>query len=280
MITFVACPKTKSSSPAFTLIELLVVIAIIAILAAILIPVLNKAKETALGISCLNNTKELGLATEAYCSENQDYYPQIRPWWTAGPYKNQYGNNDGGEWFLSDLTTPNTIGPLLSSYVKNDNVWVCPKRKRGLSYVVKGKLLGGYDPSVTGFISYGFNEIGVFGHSDSAGQMSNPQKFKAANMRHPTETVSMSEISGSNNPLYINGSADGCWLDTVWASESGSAFSATATSGSYNWRLSRLRMQNTITGSIFCMWMVMQRPRIPAVSLGGNFGEFLIIPLW
>ncbi len=97
--TFDAHPKNKPGAAAFTLIELLVVIAIIAILAAILLPVLDRAKQTALAVACLNNTKQLSLGVEIYCGENGDYFPQITPWWTAGPYKNQYGKADGGEWF-------------------------------------------------------------------------------------------------------------------------------------------------------------------------------------
>ena len=70
---------------AFTLIELLVVIAIIAILAAMLLPALARAKARAQRISCTNNLKQVGLSFKTWALDNNDQYPMTVPVASGGP---------------------------------------------------------------------------------------------------------------------------------------------------------------------------------------------------
>lgn len=139
---------------AFTLIELLVVIAIIAILAAILFPVFAQARERARSVSCLSNTKQMGLAVMMYSQDYDETY-----FWQPWP------GVQNPDWNFP-IQQP-SIGwyDVLQPYVKNQGIFKCPSNNDAY-------YNGNYPLNYK--VTYGLNEL-LFGyHAISQATLESP----------------------------------------------------------------------------------------------------------
>ena len=194
---------------AFTLIELLVVIAIIAILIGLLLPAVQKVRESAARLQCTNNMKQFGLALHNYAGANDNKFPASRVTvgtdkkfrsWTPVALAYVEQDNVGRLW---DLNVKWNTGTNLTTSQTNFKLFKCPSAPDSRKAPTSGSVLGLGDYGSVNAIRRKFYTANNIGASFPGGPTGAPDDESLGTLQKVTDTPILAVTDGTSNTIML-----------------------------------------------------------------------------